>query len=311
MIHGARYVRQDVSYLSKKHSCPVCFDTPLNIIKVSKVINSSSGAAKEIPPIVPQNVIGTRGVRFRRYTAVGNIKWIWKEFECPSCCRRFTVEQMKQIDATPKERWEEMVASFDDPPAQTSEKKLERELANNTQNSSKKKRNLAIFIASIVIVITLAVSVVIALSSSSSFVDTNGTDNFALTEITKENILELDSNYRSSMEAKTSLGTHTNVIGTRLREYDRDIINISYGKIYGVTILQATRILGNALTLNINSSVESGNAEIVILIDGEYYCSVDVNQNQSIVLQDISNKDVIVKLAGEDAKIKVSISRIY
>ena len=47
------------------------------------------------------------------------------------------------------------------------------------------------------------------------------------------------------------------------------------------------------------------------MIDGEYYCSVIANQNQSITLQDISGKEVIVKLAGEDAKIKVDIVRTY
>ena len=78
-----------------------------------------------------------------------------------------------------------------------------------------------------------------------------------------------------------------------------------------MTILQATKIFVNTLTLNINSFVESGNAEIIILIDGEYYCSVDVNQSRSIILQDISNKEVIVKLAGEDAKITMNVSRAY
>ena len=76
-------------------------------------------------------------------------------------------------------------------------------------------------------------------------------------------------------------------------------------------ILQATKISGNALTLNINSSVESGNAEIVIIVNGEYYCSVDVNKNQSITLQNIANKEILVKLAGEEAKMKIDVTRSY
>lgn len=71
MIHGVRYIRQDVSYISKKHICPIC-GTSLSVIKVSKVINSNSEEAKEIPPIVPGTVIGNRGLKFRNYTAVGN-----------------------------------------------------------------------------------------------------------------------------------------------------------------------------------------------------------------------------------------------
>ena len=57
--------------------------------------------------------------------------------------------------------------------------------------------------------------------------------------------------------------------------------------------------------------MESGNVEIVIIIDGEYYCSVDVNQDQSITLQNVSNKEVIVKLAGEEAKMKIDVTRVY
>lgn len=57
--------------------------------------------------------------------------------------------------------------------------------------------------------------------------------------------------------------------------------------------------------------MESGNAEIVIIVDGEYYCSVDVNQDQSIMIQDVRDKEVIIKLAGEEAKMKIDVTRVY
>lgn len=162
-----------------------------------------------------------------------------------------------------------------------------------------------------VVAVFIAIAVIISLASESKFVDINGPENFALTEITRDDILSKDNNYRSSMVSERHSGHHTNIIGTRLRDCDYDNISRSFGKIHGVVILQATKISGNTLTLNINSSVESGNAEILIIIDGEYYCSVDVNQDQSIALQDISNKEVIVKLAGEAAKIKIDVTRVY
>ncbi|MBQ2735547.1 MAG: hypothetical protein IJF33_06910 [Clostridia bacterium] len=163
----------------------------------------------------------------------------------------------------------------------------------------------------VVVVVVILVAVIILLASESNFVDINGSENFALTEITRDDILSKNNNYRSSMVSERHSGRHTNIIGTRLRDCDYDSISRSFGKLHGIIILQATKISENTLTLNINSSVESGNAEIVILIDGGYYCSVDVNQNQSITLQDISNKEVIVKLAGEGAKMKIDISRTY
>ena len=113
------------------------------------------------------------------------------------------------------------------------------------------------------------------------------------------------------MVSENHSGHHTNITGMRFRDYDYDYISRSFGKIHGVIILQATKISGNTLTLNISSAVESGNAEIVIIVDGEYHCSVDVNQDQSITLQNISNKEVFVMLAGEEAKMKIDVTRVY
>lgn len=164
---------------------------------------------------------------------------------------------------------------------------------------------------SVAVMIAVLVAVIILVASESKFVDTNGPENFALTEITRDEILGEYHSYRTSMVSERHSGRHTNISGTRLRDCDYDHIKRSFGKIHGVIILQATKISGNTLTLNIDSSVESGNAEIVIIVDGEYYGSVDVNENQTVTLQDVSNKEVLVKLAGEGAKIKVDVTRTY
>ena len=163
----------------------------------------------------------------------------------------------------------------------------------------------------VAVILAILIAVIISLASESKFVDTNGPENFALTEITRDDILSKDNNYRISMVSEKHSGSHTNIIGTRLRDVDYDYISRSFGKIHGVIILQATKISGNTLTLNISSSVEAGNAEIVIIIDGEYYCSVDVNESQTVTLQDVSNKEVIVKLAAEGAKMKIDVTRAY
>jgi hypothetical protein len=165
----------------------------------------------------------------------------------------------------------------------------------------------------IVVVVIISVAVIriagILLSSPrDDFVDTNGAENFALTEITRDDILRKDNGYQSFMSSSSCSGSHTN---STFSDYDYDRINRSFGKIHGVILLQATKISGDTLTLNINSSVESGNAEIVITVDGEYHCSVDINKIQFVELQDISNKEVLVKLAGEGAKMSIDVSRVY
>ncbi len=169
---------------------------------------------------------------------------------------------------------------------------------------------LALCIAVPAVVIAVIIVAVVMISSATPFVDTNGPDNFALTEITREDILNSSNSYRTSMTSESYSGGRT-LVGYNLRDRDYDRVSRYFGKIYGVVTLQATKISTDVLTVNVSSTVESGNAEIIILIDGEYHCSVDVNQNRSVTLQNVAGKEVLVKLAAEDAKLKIDVSRTY
>ena len=309
MVHGIRYVRQDISYLSKKHSCPVC-GTQMNVVKRSKVINSGSDEAQNIPPIVPKTVIGTKGVKFRTYNAVGNIKWIWKEFECPSCNRCFTVDKMKEIESAPAECREDLIASFDE--AKLANDESNSEIDSSLEEHTKKNLKLPLIIAiSVVLLLSLIAVGAVMIIKSMDVVDTNGPDNFALAEITMEDILSNKTGY-SSMNASSSYsGSHTEFIGDHYIHSDYDKITKSFGKVKGTMILQATKIYKDTLTLEIESIIESGNAEIVVIVDGEYYQSAELNKKHTMTLKNIYGKEVIVKLAAEGAKIKVSVKRSY
>ena len=309
MVHGIRYVRQDISYLSKKHSCPVC-GTQMKVVKRSKVINSCSDEAQNIPPIVPKTVIGSRGVKFRTYNAVGNIKWIWKELECPSCNRYFTVDEMKEIESAPTECREDLIASFDE--AKLANDESNSEIDSSLEEHTKKNLKLPLIIAiSVVLLLSLIAVGAVMIIKSMDVVDTNGPDNFALTEITMEDILSNKTGY-SSMNASSSYsGSHTEFIGDHYIHSDYDKITKSFGKVKGTMILQATKIYKDTLTLEIESIIESGNAEIVVIVDGEYYQSAELNKKHTMTLQNIYGKEVIVKLAAEGAKIYVSVKRGY
>ena len=97
MANTIQYINKDSAYIAKKHYCPVC-NSELKKVNVSKVINSGSEEAKDMPKMFSSTVIGSRGVKFRSYKAVGDVKFVWKEFDCESCNRHFTVEEMKEIE---------------------------------------------------------------------------------------------------------------------------------------------------------------------------------------------------------------------
>ena len=297
------YINDNLIYMARKHFCPAC-NVELKKVKMSQIVGDCAQDGQKESTLFSDTRIGRRGVQFRKYKYIGGTKYVWKEFDCEQCGRHFTVTQMKTIESAPQERKKELLAHFDASPKQENEpvREIEKGISKSVQ--------FALGI-SISIIVAFVVLITILVLPKSEFVDTNGPDNFALTEITREDILKSNSKHSAFKSSVKHSGYPSKIIGITLEDYDYDTVSYSYGRMNGICILQATKIAGNSLTLNINSIVESGNAEIVILIDGAYYCSVDVNQSKSLTLQGISNKEVLVKLAGEGVKIKIDVSRKY
>lgn len=97
MAKADRYISGDIVYLSKKHYCPEC-GAELKTVKVSKEIDPDSNEAKEMPKMFSKTIVGSRGVKFRRYNYAGDTTYVWKEFECEKCSRHLTVDEMKEIE---------------------------------------------------------------------------------------------------------------------------------------------------------------------------------------------------------------------
>ncbi len=85
MLNGIKYFNNDVFYMMKKHYCPDC-KTLLKKVKVSRIVNSKSPEAKN----------------FDFSDVDGNVKFVWKEFECSECKRHITVSEMREIEKREK-----------------------------------------------------------------------------------------------------------------------------------------------------------------------------------------------------------------
>ena len=83
------YTYNDVLYFKKDHFCPDC-KTRLEKVPVSKVVNSRSPEAKDFDFSIGGDTY-----------AVGDIQFIWDEFECPNCKKHLTVNEMKEIEGIP------------------------------------------------------------------------------------------------------------------------------------------------------------------------------------------------------------------
>ena len=74
-------------YIRKPHKCPDWKET-VSVTKREKVVRAGSEEANQM------------GVS--ELCGIGNVKVVWKVFECPSCGKMTTIEEMKRHEGIPK-----------------------------------------------------------------------------------------------------------------------------------------------------------------------------------------------------------------
>jgi len=145
-------------------------------------------------------------------------------------------------------------------------------------------------------------------SPSVDIEDVNGSQNTNLATIDMNEILTTIDHFSAFSSYTSYDGTNTNVVGD-LKEYDHTEVVFHCKKISGIKTLHATKTTCDQLTLVIESELKTGNMEIVIMVDDEYYDHVPINQASTVLLTDITNKTVVVKMAAESAEMNISVQR--
>ena len=170
---------------------------------------------------------------------------------------------------------------------------------------------VAILIVGIILlcvtVIGIAMVVTRLLSPSIDIEDING-DDTSLAVLTLDELLST-KDHCAVFGMKYKTDGNQSMVGKDLEEVDYDTCSYRFKKISGRMTLQATKVDSDTLTLDVSSTLLSGNAEIIVLVDGEYYTHAEVGQEQELVLDQVAGKLVVVKLGAESAEISVSVSR--
>lgn len=83
--HVQRIFKNPIYVNFKKHYCISCGEL-LEKIVVSKIVNSNSLEAKNFDFQAVDSYM------------IGNVKFIWDEFQCPNCKRQFTIKEMKFLE---------------------------------------------------------------------------------------------------------------------------------------------------------------------------------------------------------------------
>ncbi len=192
----------------------------------------------------------------------------------------------------------------------------ESNLNETVATDSKKKKRKSIIIISIVgtavFCCSLLVLVAVCFNAINKRVieDTNGPDDYSLNTLTVNDvkISEKDS-FSSFMSSSSYSGDKTKIKNKNLIAADYDKAIESAQSFSGILTINATLTDQDTVTFSVNSSVESGNFAIFIFIDGNYHSEIEINSKQTITLQNISGKTVCIKIAGEDANMRIELTR--
>ena len=190
---------------------------------------------------------------------------------------------------------------------------LQMSCESRSETQEKQHRNIQkyAFIAGgvMALIAIVAAVIIIATNGHEHIEDTNGPENTSLSAISIEEFVSGKDSYIANHGGSSEKGDQTKVSGTlKSRDYDR--CSMYAKKFSGIDTLQATQTDSNSMTLTVESTLNSGNMEIIIVIDGEYYQHIPTGSKQTIVLEDIAGKLILVKMAGESANVRVVVERV-
>lgn len=149
------------------------------------------------------------------------------------------------------------------------------------------------------LLLAMSFAVFAAGCSSVEFEDTNGPDDYSLTQITDDNIVNLDvgaANYSQKPGSEESDNL------SRMTEFKSDSFN-------GVAEIYRTHLLGKSdLTIDVsNLQVSGGNYRLSVVQDGEIIHDFPLNEMlQTYELRD-TNGDISIVMSGESADFYMSI----
>ena len=160
----------------------------------------------------------------------------------------------------------------------------------------------------ITVVAFIVVIVVLIVQGGSRHIEDINKESTELAVITQEDVIT--ESWFVANWSNTDLTGNQTQVNQLFDQYDYDTINRSIKKLSGVMILQATQVESGTVTLQVETKLLEGNAELYVVIDGQIYTQLPLNEVNQITLTDVDNKLILVKLAAESANVQISVSRI-
>ncbi|MBR3876400.1 MAG: hypothetical protein IKJ25_06485 [Clostridia bacterium] len=133
-------------------------------------------------------------------------------------------------------------------------------------------------------------------------------ESFSINNLTSEDIVEKEVSSIFAVSRKYDSNTKTGVDGASKYE-DTDHINFKCKRITGINRISATKVKDCTLTLNISSTLSSGNAKIVVICDNEILEYVEFGQDKALTYTVSGEHIYSVKILCEEAELEIDVTR--
>ena len=168
-----------------------------------------------------------------------------------------------------------------------------------------------LFAVVMAVIAAVKVSDAIQTGKESQIPDTNGVENTNVVTITEDQVLQEYNTCCALLVGLGGDGSSSNVTEPIFKDYDYQSYSYRSKAASGTQTVHATRTENENLTLTIETELVSGNMEIFVLVDGQIYARLDPIEKQTVVLEDIAGKLVVVKFAAESAELSIQVTREY
>lgn len=132
---------------------------------------------------------------------------------------------------------------------------------------------------------------------------------FKISELTDETIVSVDSDFKAFMTRTGRSGSRSGIDSLYFMDVDGDKTEYSAKKITGVNTVSATLAKDCTLVLNIDTTLEAGNAEVVVIMDDKIVNRFNAGDKKVLEYKVNGEHMFYVRILCEKAKISITTTR--
>lgn len=136
-------------------------------------------------------------------------------------------------------------------------------------------------------------------------------ESFSIAELTDAQIVGIDGKCRASVPKFTRSGSNSGITDVKFADEDRDTTVYSTKNIVGIKTVSATLVKDSIIKLKIDSTLVSGDAEVVIIANGEILERFDAGSKKSFEFSVTGESVFYVRILCENANIEITTEREF